>query len=383
MKNIHDSIHGTIRLEDWMVEVIDTPEFQRLRRIKQLGFADLVYPGANHTRFEHSIGTLHVAKMLTDDAEILASALLHDIGHTPFSHSGEGIVRKYLGKEHEDVVDILKGSRIREILEKNGMDWKNVAKGILKPPVSSVIDVDRIDYLMRDSHYTGVAYGIVDFDRLIKTLEFDGENVYVSIKGVRAIESLLISRYLMYSAVYHHHVCRIAKKMFEKAVEWMISENEIDPKKLVEMDDHDVVSAMRNSCGFPKEMVSRLDTRRLYKRAVYAPKQDVGVNIEKIDTKRAEREIAEIAGLDEQEVIVDVPEYRSEDYDIPVYVNGEFVSVEEISPLVRALKNAHMQNWRMGVYCPAEHVDSVRKVSVEYFDINTSTQRKLSDILDL
>ncbi|MBE8538509.1 HD domain-containing protein [Geoglobus acetivorans] len=383
MKNIHDSVHGTIRLEDWMVEIIDTPEFQRLRRIKQLGFADLVYPGANHTRFEHSIGTLYVAKMLTDDAEILASALLHDIGHAPFSHSGEGIVRKYLGKEHEDVRDILMNSRIREILEENGMDWKNVARGILKPPVSSVIDVDRIDYLMRDSHYTGVAYGIVDFDRLIKTLDFDGENVYVSIKGVRAIESLLISRYLMYSAVYHHHVCRIAKKMFEKAVEWMISENELDPRRLVEMDDHDIISAMRNSCGFPKEIVSRLDSRRLYKRAVYAPKQDIGINIEKIDTKRAEREIAEVVGLDEHEIIVDVPGYRSEEYDIPVYVNGEFVSVEEISPLVRALKNAHMQNWRMGVYCPAEHVDSVRKTSIDYFDINTSTQQKLSDILDL
>lgn len=383
VKLIHDSVHGTVKFQQWAVEIIDTPEFQRLRRIKQLGFADLVYPGANHTRFEHSIGTMHVAGWLTDDTETLASALLHDIGHTPFSHSGEGIVRKYLRREHEDVKDILRDSEIRELLEKYGMEWKKVAKGVSKPPVSGIIDVDRIDYLMRDAHYTGVAYGIIDFDRLMKTLILDNGKIYVDLKGVRAIESFLISRYLMYSAVYHHHVCRIARKMFEKALDWMIQNEIIEPANLVKMDDYDIISAMRNSEGFSKEIVSRIDRRNLYKRAVYVLVEDAGVNIERIDERRAEIEIAESAGVDEENVIVDIPKIHTEDFGVPVKVENEIVSVEEVSPLVASLKKAQLRNYRIGVYCPQEVVDKVRKASLDYFDIKTTTQKSLSDLLEL
>ena len=382
VKLIHDSVHGTIRMNGWMVEIIDTPEFQRLRRIKQLGFADLVYPGANHTRFEHSIGVMHIASKLTDSPEILASALLHDIGHTPFSHSGEIVLRKYMRKEHEDVSDLIRNSSIRDVLERHGIDWRKVVEFVSRPPVSSVIDVDRIDYLMRDAHYTGVAYGVVDFDRLVGKMHFDGEKVYVEIGGVRAVESFLISRYLMYSAVYHHHVCRIARKMFERALEWMIGEGVLDPCDLVRMDDHDVVGLMRQTGGFAGKIISRLDRRALYKRAVYAGREEVGVNVERVDPERAEREIAEEAGVDVEEVMVDIPPLESSEYHIPVLADGELVPIEKISPLVTSLKNAQQANWRLGVYCPAEHVDAVRKAAMQYFDVRTSRQRKLTELLE-
>lgn len=382
MKLIHDSVHGTIKLEDWMVEIIDTPEFQRLRRIKQLGFADLVYPGAHHTRFEHSIGAMHIASKLTANMEILASALLHDIGHTPFSHSGEIILRKYMRREHEDVKDLIKDSSIKDVLEKHGMNWKRVVDGILEPPVSSVIDVDRIDYLLRDAHYTGVAYGIVDFDRLVEKMHFDGRQVFVEAGGVRAVESFLISRYLMYSAVYHHHVCRIARKMFEKALEWMVLEGRIDPGQLIRMDDHDVTSLMRRSDGLAVEIITRLDRRNLFKRAVYAARSEVGINVDRVDPKKAEREIAEDAGIDDTLIIVDIPPFESSEYSVPVLADGELISIEKLSPLVIALKNAQLANWRLGVYCPAEYVDRVKRAAVDYFDVNTSRQKKLTELFE-
>ena len=382
MKLIHDSVHGTIRLKDWMVEIIDTPEFQRLRRIKQLGFANLVYPGANHTRFEHSIGTAFVAERIAGDEEIIASALIHDLGHTPFSHSGEAVLRRYVGIRHEDLKEIVRESEVRDVLERNGFSWKKVVEKANKPPVSSVIDADRIDYLLRDAHYTGVAYGIVDFDRLVEKISYDGDEVYVDISGVRAVESFLISRYLMYSAVYHHHVCRIARRMFEKALEWMIERDLLNARDLVKMDDHDVFSIMRNSEGFPREIGERLSMRRLYKRALYAGIEEVGVNLSRINQRKAEIEIAEMAGVDDGKVIVDILPPESEEYSIPVKHGNDVFPIEKISPLVKSLKEAQALNWRLGVYCPPELVEKVRKGAIDFFNIRVSEQKRLSDLFE-
>ncbi len=386
MKNgklIHDSVHGTLQLDEWMVRIADTPQFQRLRRIKQLGFADLVYPGAHHTRFEHSIGSMHVARRLSSDETVLAASLLHDIGHTPFSHSGERIIQKYLRKEHEDVEHIIKNSTIHDILQDMGLNVKKVVRAVKEPPVSSVIDVDRIDYLLRDSHHTGVAYGVVDFDRLIRKIRFDGEKVYVEQRGVRAVESFLISRYMMYSAVYNHHVCRIAKKMFEKAMESLIEKGEIEAKDLLKMDDYDAISVLRSSEGYPREIAQRLDGRRLFKRAIYAGRDEVEINIERIDAENAEKEIAEMAGVEDESVIVDIPGEESSEYTVPVLVDDEYIPMERISPLVSSLKQVQISSWRLGVYCPREHIDKVRKASLDYFGIRISKQKRLNELFEL
>ncbi len=378
-KTIQDSIHGSIKLDDWAVKIIDTPQFQRLRRIKQLGFANLVYPGANHTRFEHSIGVMHVASKLTSDKEILAAALIHDIGHTPFSHSAEDFLRKYLGKKHEDVRDIIKRSSLKDILDENGLNWRKVVKRISMPPVSSSIDVDRIDYLLRDSHYTGVAYGIIDIDRLIDKIIFDGKRIYIEFGGIRAAESLLISRYLMYSAVYYHHVCRIAKKMFEKALEYLIINEDFNPKDLRKMDDYDITAILRASDGFPREIIERLDNRDLYKRALFVPIECVEVNLERINVKKAEEEIAEKANVDLEKVIVDIPSIRIEDYNIPIEVDGEMISIDEISPLVRSLKEEQAKSIEIGVYTTAENVERVRRAALDYFKVKASRQKRLEE----
>ena len=191
-KFIRDSVYGDIRLNEIEVEVMDNPQFQRLRRIKQLGLISLIYPGANHTRFEHSIGTMHIASKLADkldlnqeDKELVRiSALLHDIGHGPFSHVSEGV----LSFPHEELTKyVIKNTAIRDIVEKKFDIDKIIeiinGEGKFGPIVSGELDADRMDYLLRDSHYTGVAYGIIDYERIISNINLN-KHLSLDIKGV-------------------------------------------------------------------------------------------------------------------------------------------------------------------------------------------------------
>ncbi len=376
MKIVQDTIHGTIKLEDWQVEVIDTPAFQRLRRIKQLGFANLVYPGANHTRFEHSLGAMHLARKLVESKEVVAAALLHDIGHTPFSHSGEKIIERYARRRHEDVKEIVK-ENFEDIFDKHGIETRKVVKKIKESPVSGDIDVDRMDYLVRDSYYTGVAYGVFDVQRLIEKMYFDGKRLVIEEGGIRAAESMLVSRFMMYSAVYYHHVCRIAKKMFEKALVWLIERERISTEDLQKMDDYDIVSVMRRSEDFPKMIIDSLDRRDLFKRAVYVSVDKVGVNLQKVKPWRAEQIIAEECGIDEDYVIVDIPEERSEEYGALVEVEGEVKRIDEVSKLVQTLKNLQSELLKLGVYTKREYVEKVQKVASDFFNIEKTKQKTL------
>lgn len=397
-KTIRDPIHGTIKVSDWIMKIIDTPIVQRLRRINQLGFTNLVYPGANHTRFEHSLGVMHIAELLVEkmDAdeqtkkEIVAAALLHDVGHAPFSHSSERIVRKYLRLDHEDIVHIIKGSEVEDILKDEGLRVNKVCDHIRGEShvgiVSGDIDADRMDYLVRDSYYTGVAYGVFDIMRLIEKIYFDGGRLVIEAGGLRAAESLLISRFMMYPTVYYHHVCRIARKMYEKAMEYSIEEGLIEPGDLLKLDDYDIVTFLRSQKGYPGEIMRLIDTRRLFKRAIYVGRQRVDLTeVMNLNVRRAEREIAEMAGIDSQYVIVDIPPLEdARELKALVSVEGELVSLEEASPLVRALKEADKDVWKMGVYTKKEYVEKVAKAAADYFGIRKiPQQKKLDEVLPI
>ncbi len=379
MKTIRDPIHGQIRLEETILKIIDTPQFQRLRRIKQLGFANLVYPGANHTRFEHSLGVMHIASKLTDNLEIVVAALLHDIGHPPFSHSSERIVKKYLRYEHEDVKRIIDGE-LKDVLKEYGFSLNKISKHIrFNPIISGEIDTDRMDYLVRDSYYTGVAYGVFDVERLIDKTYFDGKRLIIESGGLKAAESLLISRYMMYPTVYYHHVCRIARKMYEKALEFLIDEG-FDAKNLLHMDDFDVVSLMRNS-NCAKEMIELIDSRKLFKRAIYVGRDRVDLKeITRINEERIEEEIAGEVGIEAKYVIVDVqPIEEVKEFNALVDVDGELVKLEEVSPLIKALKLAEMENWRLGIYTKREYVEKVGKIASKLLNLDKIPKQKTLD----
>ena len=262
---VHDTVHGAIPLEGAFEPLLETREFQKLSSIRQLGLAHLVFPGANHTRLEHSLGVGHTARRICrnlglDDAEtalIASAALLHDVGHGPYSHTLEAILHERLGVDHmaitKDIITgrqpppdtVLAGPTIPEVLAAHDLDPEEVAALVTGyvgegeqsrlavhngqahysgpayrgQVVHSTVDADQIDYLLRDSHYTGVAHGTIDGERLVHSLVLHNNQLVISRSGVPAVEGMLVARTLMYSAVYFHKTVRIAELMMARAVE--------------------------------------------------------------------------------------------------------------------------------------------------------------------
>jgi len=398
MRVVLDPIHGYIELDDLVRELIDTPQMQRLRRVRQLGFSNLVYPGANHTRFEHSLGSMHLASMLARNLnsvekdkknEIRAAALLHDVGHGPFSHVTENVIDKYTRHRHDDIKEVIGKGEIREVLMKYGISPGNLAKHVrgetsLGQILSSEIDVDRMDYLVRDAHYTGVAFGVVDYNRLINQMDFYEDRLVVNQGGLKAAESLLVSRFWMNTSVYYHHVTRISEAMCSKAVECMIENQELDSFKLRQMDDIDLLAAMRNATGYAGELSRRLDARELYKRALYVGLDDVGKDVLRYRDKiqRVETEIAELAGVEPQHVLVDIPKTPEMlEMRAMIKTDHRMIPLNEASHFVSILQEAHMDNWRMGVYSPKEHCETVEKAAKDYFGVKKAVKQfKITDL---
>jgi len=398
MKVVLDSVHGYIELDDLAQDLLSTPQMQRLRRVKQLGFSNLVYPGANHSRFEHSLGTMHLASTLTRSidsieedrkTEIKAAALLHDVGHGPFSHVTENVIDKYTRRRHDDVKEILGKVEIKEVLSKHGISSGNLLKHIkgetsLGQVLSSEIDVDRMDYLVRDAHYTGVAFGVVDYNRLINKMNFYEDRLVVEYGGLKAAESLLVSRFWMNTSVYYHHVTRISEAMCSRAVEYMIEDKELDPFRLRQMDDIDLVASIRNATGYAGELSRLLEARKLYKRALYVGLADVGKAVlrHRDRIRRVEKEIAELAGIDSEYVLVDIPKMPEMlEMQAMIKTDHKMIPLNEASHFVSILQEADIDNWRMGVYSPKEHCEAVGKAAREYFDVKKPTKQfKLSDL---
>ncbi|WIV65947.1 HD domain-containing protein [Natrialbaceae archaeon AArc-T1-2] len=369
MKHIKDSVHDHIRVDGIARDLLDTPAVQRLRGIRQLGTVSVVYPSANHTRFEHSLGVYHLACSALDhlgvegiQAErIRAAAILHDVGHGPFSHNLEELTYRRTGRYHDDVHKLLASGQVGEVLREHDLDPDAVAdlvagEGRFGQLVSGELDVDRMDYLVRDAHHTGVPYGTIDHGRLVRELTFvDGELVLAE-GNVQTAESLLVARALMNPTVYNHSVARISKAMLRRASEQLL-ETDVDAATLQRMDDHDLIVALRSS-DRTSEFSRRLDERDLYKRAVWAEIDDVPGGIIEADhdaVRTFEREIASEAAVDEAAVILDVPDRPSmTESTSRVLVNGEMRRLGHQSPLVDALRAAQYSQWRLGVYSPAD-----------------------------
>lgn len=231
-----DPIYGYITVEyDVIMKVIDSKAFQRLRRIKQLSGVAMIFHGAEHSRFSHSLGTYHIATKFLNNENLneniterekllfITTALVHDIGHGPYSHAFENVFKtnhEVIGakilEENKELNNIL-----NEVDEEFLNDVINIMlkKGkypILEQLISSQLDVDRIDYLLRDAYYTGTPYGNIDVDRLIRVLRIVDNKVVFRKNGIHAIENYLINRYHMYWQVYFHRVCRAYEVVLEK-----------------------------------------------------------------------------------------------------------------------------------------------------------------------
>ena len=350
MKLVHDPIHGHIELDDFTLRLVDTPEFQRLRRITQLGLAYLAYPSARHTRFEHSLGTFHLARKIREhnpeiDEAAVHAALLHDLGHYPFSHTLEVLYPRHEENtrwaiEHGEVGDVIRERySVREFL------------GLLKHPlVSGDIDADRMDYLVRDAYYTGVGYGIVDLDRLVRNLKWHEGKLVVRDKGLIAAQSLLLARSMMYPTVYQHHTSKIAGAMLVKAVEL----EGIPYREIRSMDEVDLVARLRESeKPEVRELINAIDSRRLYKRVLYTNADPGRGAVEEL-SKSLEEEFGHL-------VIVDYPpKPKFEEKNAFVETGGGLKRLSEVSPLVRSLVELKDTHWRWGVYAREDVKEEVR-----------------------
>jgi len=229
-------VHGYVKITEAERDVIDSPFVQRLRRIHQLAGAYLVYPGAVHTRFDHVVGAMHVAGQIAEALslwvdlkpdqiqEVRLAALLHDVGHGPFSHMYEEVLADKTNTTHEDISQqIVAKTSVGDMLSKHGFSPKKmsafaVGKQAAKPPfmneiIAGGLSADLADYLLRDSYFTGVEYGRVDVQRVINSLRVADKHLALHSAGLYAFEALLLARYEMFKAVYFHRTVRAAELM--------------------------------------------------------------------------------------------------------------------------------------------------------------------------
>ena len=415
-KTIHDPVHGSMRLGGIVLELVDTPEVQRLRSIRQLGLANMVFPGANHTRFEHALGVAHMVERLGAELKLpknelnllLAAAMLHDIGHAPYSHTLEYLMTEYLEQDHMELTgDIIRGRTsvcehdaiqrfqklkvptAHEVLVDNKISSEEVARLLLgkhkKPYLGQIIhgeiDADQIDFLLRDAHFTGVALGMVDVDRLLRTFVVHHNRLAITNKGIEAVEGLLTARALMYTSVYYHHAVRAAELMLANAVDFAIKRGggRVNKDNFYRLTDSELLERLHEMGGYPRDIVTHLRYRQLFKTAYVEERRELAPAEKKRILKtygkwrrvhELQDEIAEKAGVPRGYVILDVPivdilisEPRLEKVEVPVLSGKKLVNLSELSPIASALKKRQAPRYLMRVVTPAEYVNKVRKVA--------------------
>ena len=335
---LRDPIWNNIRVDELTLRLIDTDTFQRLRYVRQLGLAYLVYPGATHTRFEHAVGTYHLARgtlatmgereglgptNADEPAVIRAAALLHDVGHYPFSHALEEIGQLH----HEDVArplittgavaELLSASIAADAPQRVFELVSGTSRSPLQGLISGSLDLDKIEYLKRDAFMCGVPYGEIDVERLTNSLlvlddpESGRPAIGVLEKGLSALESLLFAKYQMYRNVYWHHAVRSATAMYKRMVEDALRAGAIDAELLPTYTDEGLLHRLEHAA--PSSLLDALKSRRLYKRALEWPASQLDdgfgewVATDRERTRAAEDALAAELGVMPGEVLLDFP----------------------------------------------------------------------------
>ena len=331
---IADPIHKFIRFTDLEKKIIDSVVFQRLRRIKQLAGAHLVYPAAQHSRFEHSLGTIHVAGLAGEHLfsigaiekesiqELRVASLLHDIGHGPFSHLFEEALKVTGNKNHETIgAEIICKTELSDILSGSGYSPKSISEisfgnsnvKFKNEIISGSLSADLMDYLPRDGFFTGVEYGKVDYNRIINSFRVtENESLALDISSFYSFESMMISRFEMFRAVYFHKTVRSAEVMLLHSI--LLSSEALNLSKLslndyLKLTDDSILwkiySSQNNKIG--KEMISNYLERKLlkcvYERFIRKRDNYTKLNRDKIEELRLK--IARLANIDETKIFLD------------------------------------------------------------------------------
>ncbi|MHA1229056.1 MAG: HD domain-containing protein [Candidatus Helarchaeota archaeon] len=384
---IKDPVLGYIVADENVFKLIDSVPMQRLRRIKQLCGSDYVYVGANHCRFSHSLGVMYLGEQLITKLaknkditpenieEIKSAALLHDVGHGPFSHVFEGLLAKKFNKNHEDITSwLIVNSELAGIIESIGLDPKDISKlavgklnrsdqHYLDQIIASSVDVDSLDYIVRDSHFTGAEYGFVDIFRLIYTMEVDTNgNLAVNLSALSTLEAFLLARFESFKSIYFHKTSRAVQIMLDEALKLADEDSNFlyldEPEDYLKWDDYTMwCYLLKNKAS--KEIMENIKKRKLLKVAYDRTTHVKDEIFPSILTKHSvrtkiEEEIAEAAGgnIQASDVWIDVPTLPTVPYshsvnlepmEIPVFKktkDGRMIRkrLTEISEIIRVLK---------------------------------------------
>lgn len=427
---IRDTVHGFIRLSDAEVEFIDSPEFQRLRRIKQLAMTSYVYPGAVHTRFEHSLGVLELATQMfsfikrntdpriwegmvvsrlneagLDEEQSLIvlrlAALFHDIGHLPFSHAAEGILPKGIKHEHISVaimrsmkqrVDKLffEGATERAIQLIDPVAAKSPTEIMfLRGLLSGQIDADRCDYLLRDSLHCGVNYGRFDLERLLDSImivDNDGiPDVAIHKGGLHAVEALILARYYMFSQVYYHRTRRLFDHyLTEFLKEVFLSFEENNLINVLDWDDDAVFNLVRKYVSGEKPLLRKYATQLWFRggnigkhSTVYETNEFAGVQWVKAIRAKVDKLRAELPGYELfADYNYDKPavihkfycEGDEEEGDQLMVVTGRQQNLSLITKESKVIRSMPKKFWVVRVYAMGAP-DDLKKIRERFNDI--------------
>jgi HD superfamily phosphohydrolase len=375
---VRDPLWNNIGIDAQALMVLDTAPFQRLRYIRQLGHAFLVYPGATHTRFEHALGTYHLARRalaMLQERDALASlpaddpllirlaALLHDVGHYPFSHaleeaglpSHEVLARDRLAEN--DLGRALAATGLADAAERIAALIAGAGTSPLRGLISGALDLDKIEYLTRDARMCGVPYGTVDVDRLLHSLvlvEYGGAPVIgLHEKGVSALESLLFAKYQMYRNVYWHHAVRSATCMFKRVVRDALACGDLDVDAVARSTDETLMEALGRGRA---PLAERLRQRRLFKRVLdlSATELPAGAGVWVADdpglTAEVEDRLAAECGRRPGEVLLDFPRKPAMlSSDVPVLTRRGSVAPARVG-IERVAEDLHTAARRLRVY---------------------------------
>lgn len=378
-KIINDPVYGFITIDNELInKVISHPYYQRLRRIHQMAMAQLVYPGAVHSRLHHSLGAYHLmcnalhelqAKGVSISAEECEAAkiaiLLHDIGHGPYSHALEHTLIK--GTDHEEISLILMQQMNEELQGKLSLAiaifTDAYPKKFLHQLISGQLDVDRMDYLIRDSFFSGVSEGVIGYDRIIKMLTVHGEELMVEEKGIHSIEKFLVSRRFMYWQVYLHKTVLCAEKMLIKIINrakeigahaasetlnvfLFADKNSFSIEKhlneFCSLDDFDILFSIKNWMSHSDKILSTLSKRLIDRKLLKVQYSHDPISEETILTMRKKLAAEMNISLEEAAYLVFAGEAENRTYSREhEYINILFKdgSVKDISDVDNALIN--------------------------------------------
>lgn len=415
VKVFKDPVHRYVRVKDQVIwDLIATPEFQRLRRIKQLGTTYLTFHGAEHSRFNHSLGVYEIVRRMINKMEsqegwnkeerlvCLCAALLHDLGHGPFSHSFE----KVFSLDHEEFTKkiILEDTNVNAVLSRIASDFplkvaqvidKSYADKLVVSVISSQIDADRMDYLLRDAYYTGVSYGQFDMERILRVMRPTEDQIVIKSTGMHAVEDYIMSRYQMYWQVYFHPVTRSAeviltkifhrvKKLYEEGYQFKMDptlllsffKGEVNLNDYLQLDEsvinfyfqrwqHEDDEILRDLC-------SRFINRFLFKYVEYDPKKH------KENYKKLQN-LFHQAGIDPDYYLAidsssDLPYdvYRAGEGRIPIYLqmpSGEEKELSTYSVIVESITGKTREDHKM--YFPIEKIKMIQdsKLKQEIYEL--------------